>query len=87
MRKLSLFIVLAFLGITGIAQDAIIPYQHTIPIHEGDSKELIIEKAAHVVPTANQLAALRNEFIAFIHFGPNTFTRMEGQRQGRPKDI
>lgn len=53
------------------------PLQNTIKIEEGDSKELIIEKAAHVVPTPNQLAALQNEFIAFIHFGPNTFTRME----------
>src|SRR5690606_37260244 len=39
--------------------------------------ETIIEEAAHVVPSINQLSALRNEFIAFIHFGPNTFTRME----------
>ena len=53
------------------------PIQNTIKIEEGDTKELIIEKAAHVVPTPNQLAALQNEFIAFIHFGPNTFTRME----------
>ena len=29
------------------------------------------------MPTENQLNALKEEFIAFIHFGPNTFTRME----------
>lgn len=52
-------------------------YQNTIPVEAGDSHEMIIEKAAHVVPTANQLHALENEFIAFIHFGPNTFTKRE----------
>ncbi|MDD2951779.1 MAG: alpha-L-fucosidase [Parabacteroides sp.] len=49
----------------------------TMLIEATDSPEKIIEKAAHIVPTSNQLEALRNEFIAFIHFGPNTFTRME----------
>lgn len=58
-------------------QDVGRPFQNTIEIEAGDSKEIIIEKAAHVVPTPNQLAALQNEFIAFIHFGPNSFTRME----------
>lgn len=58
-------------------QEGGMPFQNTIKIEEGDSQELIIEKAAHIVPTPNQLAALQNEFIAFIHFGPNTFTRME----------
>lgn len=50
---------------------------NTIPILPGDSKETIISKAVQVVPTANQHAALRNEFIAFVHIGPNTFTRKE----------
>ena len=49
----------------------------TMLVEATDSPEMIIEKAAHIVPTDNQLEALRDEFIAFIHFGPNTFTRME----------
>lgn len=50
---------------------------NTIKIEDGNTEELILEKAVHVVPTRNQLAALENGFIAFIHFGPNTFTAKE----------
>ena len=75
-KRHLLFISIMLLSIPLMAQKKIKP-QSTIKVNEGDSKELIIRKAAHVVPSTNQLEALRNEYIAFIHFGPNTFTRKE----------
>ncbi len=77
MRKIILFTFgILLLSCQTESQNSITP-QNSIKIEDGDSKETIIEKAVHVVPTENQLDALRNEFIAFIHFGPNTFTRKE----------
>ena len=76
MKKTFLLLTLAFAPLICLAQSKLTP-QSTIKVNEGDSKELIIKKAAHVVPTKNQLDALRNEFIAFVHFGPNTFTQKE----------
>lgn len=73
MRNIFLFIVCAVFGVSAYCQ----PVANTIAIEPGDSPEVIVEKATRVVPTANQYAALKNEFIAFIHFGPNSFTRME----------
>lgn len=53
------------------------PVANTFKIEAEDTPKTILLKAAHTVPTENQLKALENEFIAFIHFGPNTFTRNE----------
>ena len=76
MRYLFL-IAFVSAAITSIAQTPALKFQNTIAVDVNDSKQRIIEKAAHIVPTANQLSALKKEFIAFVHFGPNTFTRLE----------
>lgn len=79
MNKLLALLLAGFVITPVQAQKANkkIRYQNTIEVLPTDSPERIIEKAAHVIPTENQLNALRNEFIAFIHFGPNSFTRLE----------
>lgn len=63
-----------------------ISFSNTIRIWKSDSPEVLMQKATHVVPTDRQLEALRNEFIAFIHLGPNTFTQREwGTGEEDPK--
>ena len=52
-------------------------YSNTIRVIPGDSEETIISKAVHVVPDGRQLSSMKREFIAFVHFGPNTFTGKE----------
>lgn len=42
-----------------------------------EPKDVIIEKAANVIPTPAQLDHYDSEYLAFIHFGPNTFTSKE----------
>lgn len=86
--KIRLLLPLAGLWLAGTAygQTDSIPYANTIAITPSDTHETIMAKASHVVPTPNQLNALQNEFIAFIHFGPNTFTRREwGTGKEEPK--
>ena len=58
--KKSVFILLgaALLSVPIHGQDKGIAFQNTIKIEPGDSHEVIIEKAAHVVPTPNQLNLL-----------------------------
>jgi len=50
---------------------------NVIKIEAGDSPEQILAKAAHVIPTNIQYDYLKREFIAFIHWGPNAFSRRE----------
>ena len=70
-------LLLLTLPICAVDSCAQTKFNSTIKIDSSDSQDIIIEKAAHIVPTKNQLSALKNEFIAFIHIGPNTFTCKE----------
>ncbi|ETN95142.1 alpha-L-fucosidase [Zhouia amylolytica] len=60
-----------------VAEENLMLVNNTITVDTDDTKDSIVLKAAHVVPTPNQFEAQKDEFIAFVHFGPNTFTRKE----------
>ena len=51
--------------------------ESTIAIEATDTNEMILKKATHVIPTPNQFEALKTEYMAFIHFGPNIFSKKE----------
>lgn len=71
MRKFSFFLAAALLAACGPETARV------IEVTPDDSPEQVIAKAVRVVPTPQQEHALDNAFIAFVHFGPNTFTRVE----------
>lgn len=73
MTSLRLLAIAALIALTGCGTKK---YCNTVKT-EGDDERTIIEKAANVTPTRQQMEALDREFIAFVHFGPNTFTRKE----------
>ena len=58
-------------------QSLVMQTENTFALDADDTQDSIKLKASHVVPTINQYDALKDEFIAFVHFGPNTFSRME----------
>ena len=93
MRKLAPFLIpaLALLAVaaarpqTGPAAQPP-PSRNFALILPGDGPADIVRKAAEIVPSGPQWAWQQREFIAFAHFGMNTFTNREwGQGTEDPK--
>ncbi|HEY9154414.1 MAG TPA: alpha-L-fucosidase [Opitutaceae bacterium] len=54
-----------------------VEYSQLQYISPEDSDDIVVEKAAKVLPRANQSAWMRLERTFFLHFGPNTFRGVE----------
>lgn len=50
---------------------------NTIMVEATDTDEQVLARAVDCKPSARQQLAMDDEFIAFVHFGPNTFTARE----------
>ncbi|MDD4602961.1 MAG: alpha-L-fucosidase [Bacteroidales bacterium] len=61
----------------GVPDRPIYVGNNQVEISLGEAQKQIIEKAARVTPSSNQLNWQQSEFNAFIHFGPNTFMDKE----------
>lgn len=75
--RLTTFLAAAAMAMSVSAQTDTIGYASTIRVPDGASREQLAAYAAHTVPTRAQVRALDDGYIAFIHFGPNTFSRRE----------
>jgi alpha-L-fucosidase len=62
---------------TGALAPAPIPYATLQVVSKGDSDSVVAEKAAKVLPRANQINWMRLERTFFVHFGVNTFNGVE----------
>ncbi len=78
LKKIHLLLLVLVCSLVTLAGAAApIPYSTMQVISNGDSDAIIAEKAAKVLPRANQTDWLRLERTFFLHFGVNTFNGVE----------
>jgi alpha-L-fucosidase len=87
MRVLSAICLVLVLFVTAPGQEKTGDSQSFVVINPGDSQETIIKKAANVRPAPRQWDWQQREFIAFIHFGMNTFTDREWGLGTEPESL
>ena len=69
-------------------QEEDIPYVQTVKVPDGASLDEIVELSTRVVPHPRQMSWHKDEFLGFIHWGPNTFNRLEwGTGNENPDDF
>jgi len=76
-NKLTTLALGCLLATNRLAAQDQIPYSTMQVIANGDSDAVIAEKAAKVLPRANQTDWMRLERTFFLHFGVNTFNGVE----------
>jgi len=69
------------------AADGSYAITNVMKVEPADTPETIISKAAHIVPTKRQMDYMRTEYICFVHWGPNAFSRREWGTGKEPEEL